>query len=92
MVIKSDTRRQSTWTMKRLKREVVKRLNNVSNELYEVELVKSKIECREPIVGFFILQRAKLRMPELHYYFSNKFCYVDSFEELEMDTDFLYRV
>ena len=29
-------------------------------------------------------------MLELYYYFFDKFCDVDKFEELEMDTDFLY--
>ena len=68
-----------------------KRLNSVSNELYKVELVKSKIEHREPIIaGFFILQYAKLRMLELYYNFFHKFCDVDTFEDLEMDTDSLY--
>ena len=43
-----------------------KRLNIIDEKLYEVELVKSEIEHREPIiVGFFILQYAKLRMLEL---------------------------
>ena len=68
-----------------------KRLNNVSKETYEVELAKSKIEHREPIiVGFFILQYAKLRMLELYYNFFDRFCDVDKFKELEMNTDFLY--
>ena len=68
-----------------------KRLNNVSKEIYEVELAKSKIEHREPIiVGFFILQYAKLRMLELYYNFFDRFCDVDKFEELEMDTDSLH--
>ena len=59
--------------------------------LYEVELLKSTIEHREPIiVGFFILQYAKMRMLELCYNFFDKFCYVKKFEELEMDTDSLY--
>ena len=43
-----------------------KRLNHITDQPYEVELVKSEIEHREPIiVGFFILQYAKLRMLEL---------------------------
>ena len=57
----------------------------------EVELVNSTIEHREPfIVGFFVLQSAKLRMLELYYNFFDKFCDVNKFEELEMDTDSLY--
>ena len=46
------------------------RLNQITDQLYEVELVKSEIEHREPIIaGFFILQYAKLRMLELYYNF-----------------------
>ena len=41
-------------------------LNHITDQLYEVELVNSEIEHREPIiVGSFILQYAKLRMLEL---------------------------
>ena len=37
-----------------------KRLNHITDQLYEVELVKSDIDYREPIiVGFFILQYAE---------------------------------
>ena len=42
-----------------------KRLITVKKDLYEVELLKSSFEHRETmIVGFFILQYAKLRMLE----------------------------
>ena len=45
--------------------KLFKRLNFITDQLCEVELVKSKIEHREPIiVGFFILQYAELRMLE----------------------------
>ena len=78
-------------THKSINGKLFKRLNSVSKELYKFEIVKSKIEHREPIiVGFFILQYAKLRMLELYYNFFDKFCDVDTFEELEMDTDSLY--
>ena len=67
------------------------KLDLVNNSLYEVELAKAQIEHKEPIiVGFFILQYAKLRMLELYYNFFTKFCDVNKFEELEMDTDSLY--
>ena len=50
-----------------------KQLNFITNQLYEVELVKSEIEHREPIiVGFFILQYAELRMLGLYYNFLKK--------------------
>ena len=68
-----------------------KRLDHINDQLYEVELAKVEIEHREPIiVGFFILQYAKLRMLELYYNFFERFCDVNKFEELEMDTDSLY--
>ena len=68
-----------------------KRLDHVNDQLYEVELAKAEIEHREPIiVGFFILQYAKLRMLKLYYNFFERFCDVNKFEELEMDTDSLY--
>ena len=71
--------------------KLFKRLNHITDQLYEVELVKSELEHREPIiVGFFILQYAKLRMLELYYNFFKKFCDTDKYEELEMDTDSLY--
>ena len=68
-----------------------KRLSHITERLYEVEIVKSEIEHRKPIlVGFFILQYAKLRMLEHYYNFFKKFCDTDKYEELEMDTDCLY--
>ena len=71
--------------------KLFKKLDHVNKSLYEVELAKAQIEHREPIiVGFFILQYAKLRMLELYYNFFTRFCDVNKFEELEMDTDSLY--
>ena len=68
-----------------------KRLDHINGQLYEVELAKAEIEHREPIiVAFFILQCAKLRMLELYNNFFERFCDVNKFEELEMDTDSLY--
>ena len=63
----------------------------MNNSLYGVELAKTQFEHKEPIiVGFFILQYPKLRMLELYYNFFTRFCDVNKFEELEMDTDSLY--
>ena len=63
----------------------------MSDPLYEVELVKSEIQHKEPIiVGLFILQYAKLRVLQLSYNFFDKFCDVAKFEELEMDTNALF--
>ena len=47
----------------------------MTDQLYEVELIESEFEHREPIlVGFFIVQYAKLRMWELYYNLFKKFC------------------
>ena len=63
----------------------------MNNSLYEVELAKAQIEHKEPIiVAFFILQYAKLRMLELYYKYFTRFCDVNKFKKLEMDTDSLY--
>ena len=71
--------------------KLFKKLDHVNNSLYEIELAIAQIEHKEPIiVGFFILQYAKLRMLELYYNFFTKFCNVKKLEELEMDTDSLY--
>ena len=71
--------------------KLFKKLDHVNNSLYKVELAKAQIEHREQIiVGFFILQYAKLWMLELYYNFFARFCDVNKFEKLEMDTDSLY--
>ena len=78
-------------TLAAINGKLIKRLDHMNNSLYEVELAEAQIEHKEPIlVGFFILQNAKLRMLELYYNFFTRFCDVNNFEELEMDTDSLY--
>ena len=68
-----------------------KRLGFLGDQLYEVEIVKSEIELREPrFVGFFILHRAKMIMIGLYYNFFDKYCEVTKTEELEVDTDSFY--
>ena len=65
-------------THKMINEPLFKRFITVEKDLYEVELLKSTIEQREPIiVGFFILQYAKMRMLELYYNFFGKFCDVN---------------
>ena len=74
-----------------VKCELFKKPVHMNSSLYEVELGRAQIEQKEPIlVGFFILQYAKLRILELCYNFSTNFCAVINFEELEMDTFSLY--
>ena len=50
-------------THKAVNESFFKRLKTIEKDLYEVELLKTTIAQREPIiVGFFKLQYAKLRM------------------------------
>ena len=66
-----------------INKKLFKRLNFITDQLYEVEFFKSEIEHQEPIiVGYFILQYAKLRMSELYYDFFKKFCDTEKYEEL----------
>ena len=68
-----------------------RRLRHITDQPFEVEVFKSEIEHREPIiVGFFTLQNAKLRMLELYYNFFKKLCDTDKYEELGIDNDSLY--
>ena len=49
-----------------IKSKMIKSPNHITDQLYEVELVKPEFEHREPIiVGFFILKYAKQRILEL---------------------------
>ena len=74
-----------------IKSKLFKNLDHENNSLYETELAKAQIEHKEPIiVGFFILQYAKLRRLELYYTFFTRFYDVHKIEELEIDTDLLY--
>ena len=75
-------------THRAINEPLFKRLNTVEKDLFVVEVLNTTIEHREPIiVGFFILQYAKLRMLELYYNFFDKFCDVNKYEELEINTD-----
>ena len=65
--------------------------NHLNEILNEIESLKADVEHKEPIIlGFFILQYAKIRMLELYNIFFHKCCDFNSFEEMEMDTDPLY--
>ena len=73
------------------KNKPFKQYNFITDQMYEVELVKSEIEHQEPIInGFFLLQNAKLRTLELYCNFFQKICDTEKCEELELDTDSLH--
>jgi hypothetical protein len=83
--VKEDT------ACKLINKKQFKDYTQIDEDLFEITSAKSKTIHKEPIVvGFFILQFAKLRMLELYYNFLDKFCDKSKFEEIEMDTDSLY--
>ena len=87
--IKKYTNDEKTYAA--INNEVFKRLRFINDQLYEAELAKFEIEHKEKnIVGFLILQYAKLRMLEVYYNFFTKLCITGKYEEIEMDTDSLY--
>ena len=62
--------------------KMFKRLDYINDQLYEVESAKAEIEHRELIiVGFCILQYAKLRMLQLYYNIFERFFDVNKFNE-----------
>ena len=73
--------------MQRSAKKIFKRLGQINDQLYEVQLAKTEIEHKGPIiVGFFVLQYSKLRMLELHYYSFRETCVTDKNEEMEIVT------
>ena len=65
-------------------KEQFKRPNHITDQLYEVELVKSDLEHRDStIVGFFILQYPQQRMLEFHYSFFKNFVTLTSMKNLK---------
>ena len=93
-----DTQSQSFYSDEKthgaINNKMFKRLGYINDqlyELYEVALVKSEIEHKQLIiVGFFILECAKLRTLELYYIFLDKYFDFRKFEELELLTDLFY--
>ena len=70
---------------------IFQNLNVIPSSIFEVEMVKSEVEHKEPIiVGFFILEYAKLKMLQLFDNGFQVFCDPQKYELIEMDTDSLY--
>ena len=66
-------------------------LNVLPSSIYEVEMFKSEVNHKEPIiVGFFILQYANLTTLRLFYNFFQLLCESQKYELVEKDTDSLY--
>ena len=66
---------------------MLKRLNHVTDQLYEFDLVRTEIEHKEPMTfGIFILQYGEQTTLERYYNFFRKFHDADKYKELEMVT------
>ena len=68
-----------------------RKLENITEDTYEVESCKKTIKLNLPIqVGFFVYQYAKLRMLQFYYEFLDKYLDHTDFQMCEMDTDSAY--
>ena len=68
-----------------------RKLDNLTDETYEVESCKKTIKLNLHIqVGFFVYQYAKLRMLQFYYDFLDKYLDRSDFQMCEMDTDSAY--
>jgi hypothetical protein len=66
-------------------------LNEVTEEFFEVVTRKRRLKMDVPvIIGFFVLQYAKLLMLRFYFDFMDKFVDRSDFEYIEMDTDSAY--
>ena len=74
-----------------INKRIFKTMNELPEHIYEIEMSKSRIDHKEPIiVGFFILQYARLTTLQLKYNFFSPFCDRNKYELIETDTDCLY--
>jgi hypothetical protein len=71
--------------------KLFKKMNRMTDEIFEVELGKKRILYDLPHhIAFFVYQYAKLRMLQLRYDFLDKFVDPSDFQMVEMDTDSCY--
>ena len=67
------------------------RMNEISEDIYETELFKTRLNMDVPIqIGFAILNYAKLSLLKFYYNFLLKFVGRENFEYMETDTDSSY--
>ena len=76
-----------------IKKPLFRKLTELDETIYEVEMAKSKILWNLPLqIGYFVYQYAKLRMLEFHFDFIDKHIAREDYQLCEMDTDSLYFV
>ena len=69
-----------------------KRFGYINVQWYEVKLVKWEIEHKEPIIVEFCPAKCKIENTRALLQVFDKYCDVEKFKDLEMDTDSLYPV
>ena len=80
-----------TEATKYINESLFRDLDEVSDDLYEVKMVKKTIKEDLPVqIGFFVYQYAKLRMLEFYYDFMDVYIDRSDFQYVEMDTDSAY--
>ena len=68
-----------------------RKLTPLTDNLFEVEMTKSKLNWNLPLqIGFFVYQYAKLKMLQFHSDLVDKYLFRDDCQLCEMDTDSLY--
>ena len=68
-----------------------RKLTPLTDDVFEVEMAKSKINWNLPLqIGFFVYQYAKMKMLQFHYDFVDKYLSREDYQLCEMDTDSLY--
>ena len=68
-----------------------RQLDVVTDDVYEIEMAKKKVEYNLPIqIGFFVYQYAKLRILQFYYDFVDTYVDRSLFQYCETDTDSAY--
>ena len=63
-----------------------KRLGHINDQIHEVELAKSEIEHKAPIIVGFFLHYAELGIWELFNNFFKRNCDINKYDEMKIDT------
>ena len=80
-----------SWVDKVINRSVFKSLNELTDQIFEVEMSKTGFQRKGPIIaGFFILLYAKFTMLQLQYNVFPYFCDTNIYEIIELETDSLH--
>ena len=78
-------------TQKLVNDSLFRKLTPLTENVFEVEMAKSKLNWNLPLeIGFFAYQYAKLRMLQFHFDLVDKYLSRDDYQLCEMDTDSLY--